>query len=178
MIINKSDISDKKIQKLIEFCTPSKNFKLCDITFKNTKSYPYAGEFYYGGWQKPYIILRFDYSNKDWYPIKFNLRSDKILRTGYAGKYNFDDFWQMAVFTLRHEMEHLKQYRENPQWLYHDLKKCEKLGVELRILENQSKIKNRRLLKTRRNLFPRLSVASHNFSRLTPCVGPTNLSVF
>jgi len=143
MIINKSDISDKKIEKLIEFCTPSKNFKFCDITFKNTKSYPYAGEFHYGGWQKPYIILRFDYSNKDWYPIKFNLRSDKILRTGYAGKYNFDDFWQMAVFTLRHEIEHLKQYRENPQWLYHDLKKCEKLAdaAALRRLNKYKKLK-------------------------------------
>ena len=49
----------------------------------------------------------------------------------------------MAVFTLRHEMEHLKQYRENPQWLYHDLKKCEKLAdaTALRRLNKYKKLK-------------------------------------
>jgi hypothetical protein len=126
MIINKSDIPDKKIEKLIEFCKPSKNFELCDITIKNCKS-PYSCDFHWGGDDhKPFIILR--YGDKDWFPLSFKLRSDKVARTGYhPGLYHFPDLDSCIIFSTAHEIRHYFQYCDDKMkfWLYHDTRNAE-----------------------------------------------------
>lgn len=127
-IINRSHLSDKKIAKLLNFCRTKKNIiDEIDIIFKNCKNSPYSAGFFYGNYKRPKIIIRFTDKEKDWFPLVFNLRRDKIARTGYEGAYSFPCLNSCLIFIFFHEYAHALQHADPIKkfWLYHDLKSAE-----------------------------------------------------
>lgn len=123
MVINKSSSPTAWLEKLINFAKPAR-LKLPLIIIKDCVK-PYDADFHYGGWQEPYIILRFgDYKD---FPLYFKLRSDKIKRTGYFGEYFIPNKTCAIIFAAAHELRHFQQWKDPLKrfWLYHDLKKAE-----------------------------------------------------
>lgn len=134
-ITNRTEnFSDEKLEKLIKFCCPRVHLKkLCDIWVKNCKQ-PYDCDYRYGNYTKPKIILRFTKNEKDWFPLSFKLRSDKVARTGYFhGEYCFPTLDAAAVFLTSHEIAHDLQHSDPVMkfWLYHDLKSAEQHADKL-----------------------------------------------
>lgn len=126
MIVNRSNIPTKKLEKLIEFCAP-KNFELCDITVKNTGE-PYSADYHYPKHKSPYIILRI--GGAQWFPLSFKIRKDRQKRTGYRSEYSYNSRYEALCFLASHEIFHNYTHRHPKLWhlIYQNLPKCERLA--------------------------------------------------
>lgn len=110
----------------MKFCRP-KNHKICQVIFKNCKQ-PFSADYHYGNYEKPFIIIRI--GNHTWFPLKFNLRRDRIKRSGYFGSYNYRDRYEALISITSHEFFH-DFCHSNPKLkhlLYQDLPRAEKLA--------------------------------------------------
>lgn len=112
-LVNRSSIPTKKILKLIEFCRP-KNGKLPKLFFKDLKDQTkaYDCDFHYGGDKDPFIIFRIN--NSSFFPLNYQMRSDKIARFGYLGSYKLNSITEALIFVIAHEMHHNYIY-QNPK---------------------------------------------------------------
>ena len=129
MIVNRSNISTKKLEAIIRFCTPAACRNLCDVIVKNTRE-PYSGEFYYNmPDREPYIVLRFS-NNKEHFPLIFSLRQDKRDRVGYHGEYHDISLDTNLIRVIGHELHHWYIYSDKKRhhWFYNNRKKIELLA--------------------------------------------------
>lgn len=147
MIINKSNIPDHHIEKIVNLVKP-RGLPICKLYIKNTVQ-PYSAEYHFPKHKEPYIIVRIGhYSN---FPIEFNLGKARQKRTGYRDYYKYKDRYECLCFILSHELFHWYTHKHPKLWhlIYKDLPKAERIAdnYAFKKLEQFKKLRKEGLIK-------------------------------